>query len=175
MTMNTAENLGNLPLRAKAICSPFFTWDLSLWRCKSRFFFHVWRIKLFIGAWLCGCRHFCRFFLKGNQLLPNRISASEHFHYFLGPWILRKKIDKDGKMISKSICPVMFQILSVFIKTIHELQRMGPHMLTQGSCAWEGLVNQLPKSPMTHSLRVKQWYTSMTHHFFTLRYLAPCT
>ena len=87
---NTEENLGNLPLRAKAICSPFFTWDLSLWRCKSRFFFHVWWIKLFIGAWLCGCRHFCRFFLKGNQLLPNRISASEHFHYFLGPWILRK-------------------------------------------------------------------------------------
>ena len=54
----------------------------------------------------------------------------------------------------------MFQILSVFIKPIHELQCMGPHMLTQGSCAWEGLVNQLPKSPMTHSLRVKQWYTS---------------
>lgn len=33
-------------------------------------------------------------------------------------------------MISKSICAVMFQILSMFIKTIHELQCMGPHMLT---------------------------------------------
>ena len=78
-------------------------------------------------------------------------------------------------MISKSICPVMFQILSVLIKTIHELQNMRPHMLPQGSCAWEGLVNQLSESPMTHSLQVKHWYKSMTHHFFTLRYHAPCT